>query len=767
VKPARRNFLIAAGSGGAALLVGWGLLPDAAAEGRLGDAHALPVARGELALNGWLKLGHDGRLTVLLARSEMGQGVHTALPMLVAEELGVPLAALAVEPVPLGGANDRIYGNIAMFEGGHPLHPRQIEEGGWLARSVTGSLGKLGRNLGLVVTGGSSSVADGWQVLRLAGAVARETLKAAAARTLGVAADSVSLTADACVSGGQRLAYAELARGGADLARFAPRGVALKPPEQWGLIGTPAPRLDVPAKVDGSARFGIDVRLPGMVYAAVRMAPALGGSIATIDDKAARALPGVLGVERLAALAGSTAGVAVVGRSYWHARQGLDALRLSWNEGPAAGFDSDAYLDALARQCREGGGFPFVAQGDAEAALRGAATTVEAEYRMPFLAHVPMEPINCTAQFRDGRLTLWASTQVPSMARYAAARAAGIDTGAVQVHVQLLGGGFGRRLEVDFIAQAAQLARQLAPTPVQMIWPREEDLTHDFYRPPQAAWLRAGLDAQGRIAAWLVRSAGPAITPQIAKRVWGIPDTGPDKTASEGLFDVPYAFANASVRHARSDCPVPVGFWRSVGHSMNAYISETFIDRCAAAARQDPAAFRLAHLQHAPRHAAVLQKALAESGYRAGAAPGPGRAWGVALAESFGSIVAQVLDVVAPPKPGSAPRVLRVTAAIDCGIAVNPGIVAQQMESNVAFGLSAALWGRIDIRAGRVQQTNFPSYPILGLADMPRVDTHVVPSRRAPGGVGEPGLPPVAPALANALARLSGEPPVTRLPLVA
>ncbi|MDE2048803.1 MAG: xanthine dehydrogenase family protein molybdopterin-binding subunit, partial [Betaproteobacteria bacterium] len=484
----RRVFLYAAAGAGAALVVGWNLLPSGAADTRIGSAGEVPVRSGELALNGWLKLTRDGQLCALLPRSEMGQGVYTALPMLLAEELGVPLAALRVEYAPLGGSQDAIYGNIATLVGGLPFHPPAMgpEHDGLMVRFAKAQTARLGRQLGLVITGGSSSVADAWDVMRLAGALARDTLKAAAAQRLGVDAATVQLDAEGAASGAQRVAYAALAQGGADLSRFAPKSVALKPHAQFTLIGTPAPRLDVPAKTDGSARFGIDARLPGQVYAVVTMCPTLGGSVASLDDQAARALPGVLGVERVGAHHGGTAGVAVVGKTTWHARQGADALRVQWADGPNAAFDSDAWGDTLAAACRRDEGFAFTSQGDVDAAFKSAARTVEAEYRAPFLAHATMEPINCTAQFKDGKLALWASTQVPSIARMAAAQAAGVGARDVSVNVLLLGGGFGRRLEVDFIAQAAELARKLSPTPVQVIWPREEDMTHDFYRPAQA-----------------------------------------------------------------------------------------------------------------------------------------------------------------------------------------------------------------------------------------------------------------------------------------
>lgn len=760
----RRVFLYAGAGVTAALVVGWSLLPSGNAASRLGNDSKTPVGPDELALNGWVKLSKDGKLCVLLPRSEMGQGVYTSLPALIADELGIPLESMGITYAPIGSTQDAIYGNTAMFEGGLPFHPPVDDEESGMVKFAKKETRKLARQLGLIATGGSASVADAWGPMRLAGAMCRETLKKAAASKLGVEVSVVKLTGNGCEAADKKIAYAELAKIG-DLSKFMPdvNGLALKEPAAFTQIGKPLPRLDIPAKTNGTAQFGIDVRLPDMLFAAVKMCPTLGGSMASVNDAEAKAKPGVQGVYQLAGQVGGTAGVAVVAKTSWHAKEALSALKIDWNHGASATFDSKAYLDQLGAAAKwdsAESGFSFYSLGDVDAAIKSAAKTVSAEYRAPFLAHATMEPMNCTAQFKDGKLELWVGTQVPSIARQRAAKAAGISTDDVKLHVTYLGGGFGRRLETDFIAQTAELAKYVSPRAVQMLWSREEDTTHDFYRPAQAAHLQAALDAKGNVTAWRVKSAGGAITPQYARRAFGIPNTGPDKTTSEGLFDIPYGFVAQSARHVTMEPPIPIGFWRSVGHSMNGFISETFVDEVAAAAGVEPAAFRLKYLADAPRYKAVLQLALDKSGY-ADALP-QGRARGVALCESFGSIVAEVAEV---SLQDGKPRVHKVTVAIDCGIAVNPNIIAQQMESSVIFGLGAALHQRVDIKAGQVQQTNFPNYPMVTLSEAPLVQTFIVPSTRAPSGVGEPGTPPIAPAVANALRKLTGK-RYTELPIL-
>lgn len=758
----RRSLLLSAAGAGGALLVGWVVLPP---RSRLGRAWAEPDAHGRVALNGWIRIAADGTVVLAMNRSEMGQGVHTALAMLVAEELDVSLAKIAL----VDAGADAIYGNVAATLAALPEHPRDAEPGAQTRSVRLGRwiVAKLARELGLSLTGGSASVADAWEPLRLAAATARAQLLGAASLGWKLPVDELRVE-NGVVShagGGQRAHYGELAR----VAAATPPGtVRPKGREQWTLIGRAAPRIDLPAKVDGSARFGLDVRLPGMVYAVVRHAPALGGSPGRVDVAPAMRLPGVERVVRLASFAGSTLALAVVGRSTWHAKRGAQALVVDWQPPPALVPDSARILDVLAETARDAAGrndgVAFTQQGEPDAALAAAPVRVEALYRAPYLAHAAMEPINCTARVADGRVTLWAATQSPSFARAIAARVAGVAAEDVELHVTYLGGGFGRRLEVDMIGQAVRVALETGGRPVQLVWPREEDLTHDFYRPAGAAFLQAGFEDGGRLAALKVTSAGDAIVPRFIERnapALAGPIELPDKTSIEGLFDHPYLVPHQRIAHVATKSGVPVGNWRSVGHSHNAFFIESFVDELAHAAGRDPLAFRLALLDGLPRHAAVLRLAADRAGWGTPAPAGTAR--GVALHESFGSIVAQVVELrLADGKPA----VQRVVCAADVGTVVNPGIVAQQMESAIVFGLSAALFGRIDIVGGVVQQTNFPNHPLLTLAQTPRIETHLVVSNREPGGVGEPGTPPVAPALANAWFALTGQ-RVRELPLTA
>ena len=752
----RRRFLLSALGAGAALVVGWGVLPP---RSRLGTADTLPVVAGEVGLNGWIKIAADGAVQLAMHRSEMGQGIHTALAMLVAEELDVPLAR--VQLVPAGP--EALYGNVAAFVASLPVHPSEAEPGHESTGARLGQrlVAKVARELGINITGGSSSVADSFDVLRLAAATARAQLVGAASLQWKLPIAELSVV-EGVVShpSGPKAHYGELAK----VAAATPSGnVVLKEPKDWTLIGTSAPRIDLEAKTDGSARYAIDLRPPGLVYAVVRHCPMLGGSPGRVQVEPAMALPGVERVVRLGPYAGSTAALAVVGRSSWHAMRGAQALVIDWQAPPAGTVASADVLAALEKTARaalsDHTGFTFHSRGDAVQAERDAARRFEQVYRAPYLAHATMEPINCTAQVANGRVDVWAPTQAPGFARALAAQVAGVPLEAVTVHVTPLGGGFGRRLDVDFVGQAVRVALETGGRPVQLLWPREEDIGHDFYRPAGVAVLRASLDAQGGITGLQAVSAGDAVTPRWIERnlpALAGPVDAPDKTASEGLFDQPYAIANQRIAHVATRSGVPVGYWRSVGHSHNAFFSESFIEELAAEVGADPVAFRLGLLKDKPRHAAVLRLAAAQAGWPGyGNAPPlpPGHARGVALHESFGSIVAQVVEV---SLVAGQPRVHRVVCAADVGTVVNPGIVAQQMEGGIVFGISAALYGRIDIDASVVQQRNFPDYRLLTLAQTPSIETHLVASTRAPGGVGEPGTPPVAPALAAALFVLTG-----------
>jgi isoquinoline 1-oxidoreductase beta subunit len=744
----RRAWLLSAAGAAGALVVGWGLLP---AGSRLGSKRLMLPTEGDVALNGWIKIAADGAVVLAMPRSEMGQGVHTALAMLVAEELDVPLARVRLEQA----GDDAIYGNVATLVASLPFHPLESEASPRPAKVRAGEwvVGKLARELGINVTGGSSSVADAWDVLRLAAATARAALLGAASLQWRLPVDEMSV-AQGVIShpSGKSAGYGEFAV----LAAATPTGsVAPKNRKDWTLIGRPAPRLDVPAKVDGTARFGLDVRLPDMLFAAIRLCPMLGGAPGAIDPAPALALPGVERLVRLPGYAGSTAGFAVVGKTSWHAIQGARAVAVQWQQRPLGPLDSAEIAGRIEAAAGQGDGFVFYEKGSVDEAERQSARMVRARYAAPYLAHLTMEPMNCTAQVRDGRVEVWAPTQVPQMCRAVAAQVAGVPLDGVTLHVTLLGGGFGRRLEVDYVAQAVRVAMDCGGRPVQLVWPREEDTRHDFYRPMHAAQLRAALDGEGRVTSLRIQSAGDAIQPRWMARALPAlagPLDLPDKTTAEGLFDLPYGFANQRMAHVATRMGVPVGFWRSVGHSHNAFFSEGFIDELAFETRQDPLAFRRQWLAQAPRHLAVLELAAAKAGW--GKPLPAGRARGLALHESFGSIVAEVAEV---SLVDGLPRVHRVVCALDCGTVVNPDIVAQQVESAVVFALSAALHGRLDIQDGVVQQDNFPSHPLVKLADAPQVETWLLASERPPGGVGEPGVPPLAPAVANALFLLTGQ----------
>lgn len=749
----RRSLLLSGAAVGGALLVGWGLMPP---RSRIGNAALWPPAEGEIALNGWIKIAKDGTVVLAMNRSEMGQGVHTALAMLVAEELDVPLQRVRLHQA----GHDAIFGSAESFVGFLPFHADSREPG-----QETGAFKtarwltlKLARELGINLTGGSASVADAWEPLRLAAATAR-------ARLLGVASLRWKLPVaelevrDGVVShaSGPRAHYGELV---GQAALSPPGEVTPKPRGQMRVVGKPAQRIDLADKCDGRAVYGLDVRLPDLVYASIVHPPMIGGAPGPVDVNAALKLPGVERIVRLPPLGGADAALAVVARTTWHAREAARALQVRWSAPPRGALDSkriEAALEAAARSAADThGGFTFHERGDSAAALAGSARRVEALYRAPYLAHATMEPMNCTARIeRNGRVEVWAPTQVPGLARDAAARTAGVKPEAVIVHVTYLGGGFGRRLEVDFVAQAVRVAQETGGRPVQLSWSREEDFMHDFYRPAGAALLRAGFDAQNRLQAFEAHSAGDALEPRWMERVLPSltgPIDAPDKTTVEGLYDLPYAIEHQRIAHVSTKSGVPIGNWRSVGHSHNAFFAESFVDELAHAAQQDPLRFRLALLEGKPRHAAVLQLAAQKAGW--GQPLPKGRARGLALHESFGTICAQVIEVSAADKQL---RVLRVVSALDCGTVVHPQGVAQQVESSVVMGLSAALYGRIDIEGGVVQQKNFPDQPLLTLAQTPAIETHTVPSTLPPTGMGEPALPPVAPALANALFALTGK----------
>ena len=744
----RRTWLLSALGATGALVVGWGAMP---ARSRMGSPESMLKTDGDVALNGWIKIAKDGRVLLAMPRSEMGQGVHTALAMLVAEELDVPLSRVRLEQA---GA-DTIYGNVAMLVASLPFHPldSEGEHPPTKIKLAQWMVGKIARELGINATGGSSSIADLWGPLRMAAATARASLMQAAASQWQVPAREITVDAGVLKhASGKTAHFGDMA---ASAAGTTPQNVSTKARQDWKLIGQSTPRSDIPAKVMGQAQFGADVRLPGLVFAAMRMSPVLGGTASSMDSTAALAMAGVEKVVQIDAWGGGTGGLAVVGKSTWHARQGVQAVQVQWQTSGTGAADTTRIQADLLKALNTESGFTFHEQGLPAQAEKAAAKRIDALYQAPYLAHATMEPMNCTAQVKDGKVDIWVPTQVPQMARAMAAKAAGVKEDHVNIHVTLLGGGFGRRLDVDFVGQAVQVAKACEGKPVQLSWSREEDMTHDFYRPMSLAKFQASLDGTGEVSSLRIHSAGDAITPRWMARAaphLSGPVDMPDKTTSEGLFDLPYGFLNQHMSHVATQSGVPVGFWRSVGHSHNAFFSESFIDELAVATQQDPLTFRLNLLKNAPRYAAVLKLAADKGDW--GKPLSAGRSRGMALHGSFGSITAQVAEVSL--EQGQI-RIHRVVCAIDCGTVVNPDIVAQQVESSVIYGLSAALFGKIDIVAGVVQQSNFASYPMVMLSQAPVVETHIVPSNRHPAGVGEPAVPPVAPAVANALFALTGK----------
>jgi len=743
----RRTFVLRTVLAVGALGVGWSVLPP---RSRLGDGDDIPEVSGESALNGWVKIGTDGHVTVIMSKSEMGQGIHTALAMLLADELDADWAQVRIEMSPI----DKIYNNIVTIVDGLPFHP---DDDGLIRRTTAWLTAKTMREVGVMITGGSSSVKDLWLPMRQAGASARAMLVAAAAESWKVPASEITVSAGVITHpSGRRASFGELI---ASAAKQPLMGTApLKDPSQFKIIGRPTRRLESAAKQTGKATFGIDVTLPGMLHASVVMCPTLGGTVQSFDGSAAQAMPGVRHVLSVVGYNGGTAGVVAIADTPYHAMKAVRAIPVVWAHGAMAGVSSADILTRLSRTLDSATGPAYYKHGDVTSALAGAATRVSAEYHVPYLAHAAMEPVNCTVQFKDGHATVWASTQVPGLARRAAAKALDIDEHDVDVRVQFIGGGFGRRLDVDFIGQAAAIAKVANGAPVQTIWSREEDMQHDFYRPACVSRNAAGLDASGKLVAWSATSAGQAVLPGALDRYFGLPGVPLDKTTSQGAYDQPYEYPAARVAHEIVPLPVPVGLWRSVGHSHQAFFTECFMDEVAAAAHQDPIAFRLALLTNHPRHAAVLRRAAERAGW--GTPPpattdGLRRGRGVALHESFGSIVAMIADVTVDAS--SVIRATRVVTAIDCGFPVNPNTIRQQVEGGVIFALSAAFHGEITIENGRVKQSNYHDYPMLRMQDTPVIDVEIMPSIEHPEGVGEPPVPPVAPAIANAIFAATGQ----------
>lgn len=696
----RRTVLLAGALAGGGLLLGFSL-PSLFA--RTGAATA---AGARFEPNAFIRIGQDGRVTLTIPQVEMGQGTFTSCPMLLAEELDVDLSQVDVAQAP---PSDKLYGN--------PL-------------------------LGFQVTGGSTSIRAFYQPLREAGATARTMLIAAAADDWDVDVTTCS-AADGTVTHvptGRTLTYGALADKAATLQ--PPEKVALKDPKDFKLIGTPAKRLDTPAKVNGSAVYGIDAKVPGMKIATLAICPVFGGKLKSVDDSRALAVKGVHQVVRL------DDAVCVVADHMGAAKKGLAALEIQWDDGPNAKLTTADIVSDMDK-ASQADGVVVHNDGDVAKALSGATTTLDAIYQLPFLAHTTMEPINCTIDVRKDGCDVWVGSQVLSRAQAVTAQITGLPVEKVAVHNHLLGGGFGRRLEVDFIARAAEIGKQV-DGPVKIIWSREEDVQHDMYRPYFYDRLAAGLDAQGMPVAWSHRICGSSIIARWAPPVF---QNGLDPDTIDGAIDLVYSFPNMRVEYVRNEPKgIPTAFWRSVGPSHNVFVVESFIDELAAAAKKDPVEYRRALLDKSPRAKAVLDLAAEKAGWGQPLPQGSGR--GVSLQNVFGSYMAQVAEV-AVSKDGDV-SVKRITCAVDCGIAINPDTIEAQVQSAIIYGLTAALYGEITLKDGRVEQSNFDTYRALRINEAPSIDIHLIKNTEAPGGMGEPGTSALPPAVTNAIFAATG-----------
>jgi isoquinoline 1-oxidoreductase subunit beta len=689
------------------------LRAGAAASGGLMLSLSLPFGKGEAEAadafvpNAFVRIGSDGQIVLTMPYVEMGQGTYTTIPMLIAEELEVDLKQIRLEHAP---PNEKLYAN--------PL-------------------------LGVQATGNSNAMRGAWQPLRQAGATAKMMLVAAAAKKWNV--DTASCRAQ---NGevlhpptGRSIKYGALA---ADAARIpVPENVALKRPQDFRLIGTPAKRLDTPAKVNGTAVYGIDVRPPGVKIATLAQSPVFGGRMKSVDDAAAKAVKGVRQIVRL------DDAVAVVADHMGAAKKGLAALVIEWDDGPHAKLSTDDIAGALEKATLNSGA---IAQniGDVDKAMASAATKVEATYLVPFLAHATMEPMNCTVHVRKDSCEVWVGSQAVARAQAGAAKAAGLPLDKVVVHNHLIGGGFGRRLDVDGVIRAVEIAKHVEG-PVKVVWTREEDIQHDMYRPYWFDRLSAGLDEKGKPVAWNNRFAGSSV---IAR--WlppGFKD-GLDPDSTEGAIDLVYDLPNFHVEYVRVEPPgIPTAFWRSVGPSHNVFITESFVDEIAAAAKQDAVAYRRALLDKSSRAKAVLELAAQKAGWGQALPERVGR--GVSLQSVFGTYMAQVAEVEVS-KNGTV-RVRRIVCAVDCGTVINPDTVRAQIQSGIIFGTTAALYGEITLKNGRVEQTNFDTYQMLRINEAPVIEVYIVESSEPPGGMGECGTSAIVPAVANAIFAATGK----------
>jgi isoquinoline 1-oxidoreductase subunit beta len=734
----RRIFIITAGVIGGGFAVGAGYIGNKLSKDK---AFKLPVPEGGGSFGAWLTIDKNGAVNVAIPNQEMGQGIMSTIAMIAAEELDCDLTKLSASQSPVHA----VYANPLVLLDGLPFRP---EDHGVLATSARWTMDKVLRALGVQATGGSTSTRNAFMAVRQAGASARAALVAAAAKKLGVDADKLQV-ANGMVTdkvSGKSLGFGELA---AEAATIPVVG-ALKKPEDFKLIGKGMPRLDVPAKVDGSAQFGIDVRQDGQVYAAIVHAPKLGSRLKSVE--LLETLPGVLQLVK-----GETY-YAVVAEGYWQAKSALKKVKADWLDGPDSKMSSGEVFGRYAAALEKTGLSEYESRGDLKAGMGAAKTRISAEYRVPFLAHAPMEPMNCTVLIKNGKCTVWAGNQSPTLVKWFAQKVSGLSGDAVEVHTPYLGGGFGRRAEPDFIVEAVEIAKAVPGRPVQTIWSREEDIRQDVYRPAALSRFEAGFDDQGKLLAWYNRIAGPSVAEAFTQRM--MPDAGgglQDKTNAEGATFLPYDLPSLKVEHAKVPVPMRVGFWRSVGHSYNAFFAECFLDECAVVAKLDPMAYRRQLLLGQPRYLKVLDEVAKLSNWDKPLAASEGKkvGRGVAIAESFHSIVAEVAEVEI--SPDGLIRVRKVFAAVDCGLAIDPVNIRAQVSSAIIYGLTAALYGRIDFEDGAVRQGNFNDYPMLSMGTCPLIETVIVDSAADLGGIGEVGTPPIAPAVANAVFQATGK----------
>jgi isoquinoline 1-oxidoreductase beta subunit len=696
----RREFLRAGAAAGGGLMLSLSL-PFADGQAEAADADGFTP-------NAFIHIGGDGLIALTMPYVEMGQGTYTAIPMLIAEELEVDLKQVRLDHAP---PDERLYGN--------PL---------------------LG---GIQATGNSNAIRASWQPLRQAGAAARTMLVSAAAKRWNVDPASCRAQSGEVLHAptGRRIKYGELAADAAGMP--VPQNVALKRPADFKLIGTPAKRLDTPAKVNGTAVYGIDARPPGVKIATLAQSPVFGGRVRSVNDTAAKAVKGVRQIVRL------DDAVAVVADHMGAAKKGLAALVIEWDDGPHAKLSTKDIAGELEKATLNAGA---VAQnvGDTDAAMASAVTRVEATYEVPFLAHATMEPMNCTVHVRPDGCEVWVGSQVVARVQAAAAKVTGLPLDKVVVHNHLIGGGFGRRLEVDGVIRAVQIAQHVDGA-VKVVWTREEDIQHDMYRPYFFDRMSAGLGPKGMPVAWNHRFAGSSV---IARWVPPFFNNGLDPDTTEGAIDLVYALPNLHVEYVRVEPPgIPTAFWRSVGPSHNVFVTESFMDELAAAAKQDPVTYRLALLDNSPRAKAVLALAAEKAGW---GQPLPQRAGrGISLQFAFATYMAHIAEVEVA-KDGAV-RVRRVVCAVDCGTPVNPDTIRAQVQGAIIFGITAALHGEITLKNGRVEQSNFDSYQMLRMNEAPAIEVYIVQSSEPPGGMGEPGTSAVAPAVTNAIFAATGK----------